>query len=72
MLIGAGLHLAGVVLTVAYHVPHNNALDLVDPLSSSAGTTWHRYVTNWTFWNHVRTLTSLAGATTLVLALNAE
>ena len=72
LLIGAGLYLAGVVLTLAYHVPRNNALDLVDPLSSGAAATWHQYVTNWTFWNHVRTLTSLAGATTLILALNAD
>ncbi len=72
LLVGAGLYLAGVVLTIGYHVPRNNALDLVDPLSSGAAATWHRYVTSWTFWNHVRTLTSLAGATTLILALNAE
>jgi uncharacterized membrane protein len=72
LLIGAGLYLAGVVLTIAYHIPRNNALDLVDPTSSAAADTWHRYVTTWTFWNHVRTLTSIAAAATLVLALNAE
>ena len=72
LLIGAGLYLAGVVLTIAYHIPRNNALDLVDPTSSGAAGTWHHYVTNWTIWNHVRTLTSIAGAAALVLALNAE
>jgi uncharacterized membrane protein len=71
LLTGAGLYLAGVVLTIVYHVPRNNALDLVVPTSSGAET-WHRYVTNWTLWNHVRTLTSMAGAATLVLALNAD
>lgn len=72
LLIGAGLYLAGIVLTIAYHVPRNNALDLVDPTSSGAAATWRHYVTNWTLWNHVRTLTSIAGAATLVLALNAD
>ena len=72
LLIGAGLYLAGVILTIAYHIPRNNALDLVDPMSSDAAETWHRYVTNWTLWNHVRTLTSIAGAATFVLALNAD
>lgn len=72
LLIGAGLYLAGIILTIAYHVPHNDALALVDPTSSGAAATWHHYVTNWTLWNHVRTLTSIAGATMLVLALNAE
>jgi uncharacterized membrane protein len=72
LLIGAGLYLAGIILTIAYHVPHNDALALVDPTSSGAAATWHHYVTNWTFWNHVRTLASIAGSTMLVLALNAD
>jgi uncharacterized membrane protein len=72
LLIGAGLYLAGIILTIAYHVPHNDALALVDPTSAGAAATWHHYVTNWTFWNHVRTLTSIAGSTMLVLALNAD
>jgi uncharacterized membrane protein len=72
LLIGAGLYLAGIILTIAYHIPRNNALELVDPTSSGAAATWHHYATNWTLWNHVRTLTSLAGATVLILALNAQ
>ena len=72
LLIGAGLYLGGIILTIAYHVPRNDALALVDPKSSGAAAAWHHYVRNWTVWNHVRTLTSIAGATMLVLALNAE
>jgi uncharacterized membrane protein len=69
MLIGSALYLAGIVLTIAYHVPRNNALALLDPHSSDAAADWARYLTAWTAWNHVRTLTSLASAVTFTLAL---
>ena len=68
-LIGSVLYLAGIVLTVAYHIPRNDALDLVDPNGADAAADWAAYLRNWTAWNHVRTLTSLAGAVVLTVAL---
>ena len=67
-LAGCALYLVAIVLTAAYHVPRNDALDAVNPQSVGAAATWTHYVTNWTAWNHVRTVTSLAGAVVLTLA----
>jgi uncharacterized membrane protein len=73
LVVGGLLYLVGVVgLTIGYHVPRNEALALVDPESAGAARTWSTYASAWTTWNHVRTLTSLASAVALVLALRAE
>jgi uncharacterized membrane protein len=61
-LAGAALYLACVVLTIAYHVPRNDAL-------ARGATPWRDFAPGWTAWNHVRTATSLAGATCLAVAL---
>jgi uncharacterized membrane protein len=61
-----------VVLTIVYHVPSNDALAVVDPAGAGAAGVWRHYVTGWTAWNHVRTLTSLAAAVILALAVRAE
>ena len=69
-LAGALLYLAGAVLvTAAFNVPRNDALAAVDPASAGAAALWARYVREWTVWNHVRAVASLAAAATLVLAL---
>ena len=66
-LIGSVLYLAAIVLTVAYHVPRNDALALVDPNSAGAAADWSGYLRHWTAWNHVRTVTSSARVLTLGL-----
>lgn len=71
VLIGTALYLACVLLTMAYHVPRNNALALVDPSSPGAARTWAQYVSSWTAWNHVRAVTALAGGTAFIVALRA-
>ncbi len=71
-LVGSVTYLAGIVLTVVYHVPHNNALALVKPSSAGAGHSWRTYASSWTLWNHLRTVTSLAAAVAFVLALRVE
>jgi hypothetical protein len=38
------------------------------PLAGAASPFWDTYVHRWTRWNHVRTVSSLAAAGTLVLA----
>ncbi|WP_445628248.1 anthrone oxygenase family protein [Nostoc sp. DSM 114167] len=68
LLIGSLLYLIGTVLvTIAFNVPLNDALAIAKPDSTEGANLWARYLTNWTFWNHVRTIAALAAA--LVLGL---
>jgi uncharacterized membrane protein len=60
--LAAGCFLLGIALTVAYHVPRNNALAALDPNAAGSGAAWTRYASAWTGWNHVRTLASIASA----------
>jgi uncharacterized membrane protein len=70
LLIGGAVYLVGTILvTAAYHVPRNDALAKLDPNSPDAAGHWSRYVREWTAANHVRTLSSLAAATLLTIAL---
>jgi uncharacterized membrane protein len=70
-LIGSVLYLVGIVVTVGYHIPRNNALDRVDPDAAGAPGDWARYASPWTAWNHVRTLASLAAAVVLTVGQRA-
>lgn len=68
--IGSLLYLVGTILvTMLGNVPLNNALANVDPNSTEGATLWAKYLTDWTFWNHVRTLTALAASVTFVVSL---
>jgi uncharacterized membrane protein len=70
LLAGSALYLFGAIgLTVAYHVPRNNALAAVEPQQAEAAGRWARYVAEWTRWNHVRAAASLAAAGIFTLAL---
>jgi len=58
--------LAGVVYfigmfacTVVFNVPLNNALARLDSNSANAPHVWSHYLTTWTNWNHLRTVSSL-------------
>jgi uncharacterized membrane protein len=64
------LYLAGVVVvTIAYHVPRNDALAAADPAEPTAASHWPRYARTWTAWNHVRTVAPLASAALFTVAL---
>jgi len=52
-----------------FNVPMNEALETVEPESVEAANLWTRYLTNWTAWNHVRTVASFLGAVSFILAL---
>ena len=41
---------------IQIHVPLNNALAAADPASHEAASLWARYLTDWTLWNHLRTV----------------
>ena len=68
-LAGSAVYLAGILLTIAWHVPHNDALATVDPSSAEGVRAWNRYYGPWTLLNHVRTLTSIGGFALLLTAL---
>jgi uncharacterized membrane protein len=69
LLIGSAICLIPVLLTMAYHVPRNDALAKVDPGAVDALRHWRAYMPGWTAWNHVRTITAGAGAILLTIGL---
>nr|WP_268807131.1 anthrone oxygenase family protein [Gloeocapsopsis dulcis] len=70
LLIGSLLYLAGTVLvTIAFNVPLNDALAIAKPDSPDGANLWAKYLSNWTIWNHVRTIAALAAAVLLTIAL---
>ena len=59
MLAGGALYVIGMfVCTIVFNVPLNNALAAVDPAGPEAASLWARYLSDWTLWNHVRTISS--------------
>ncbi|MBW4613843.1 MAG: DUF1772 domain-containing protein [Desmonostoc vinosum HA7617-LM4] len=67
---GSLLYLVGTILvTIVFNVPLNNALAIAKPDSPEGVDLWARYLTNWTLWNHVRTIAALGAATLLTIAL---
>ena len=70
LLLGGALYLIGtILLTIAYHVPRNEALATLEPHSAEAKSHWKRYLSGWTAWNHLRAATALAAAVVLTIAL---
>ncbi len=70
LLLGCALHLVGSFgVTVAANIPRNDALAEVDPESAEGAAYWRAYVREWTAWNHVRGVASLAAAACFILAL---
>ncbi|MBR1206902.1 MULTISPECIES: DUF1772 domain-containing protein [unclassified Bradyrhizobium] len=73
MICGGGLYVVGMfVVTVVFNVPLNDQLAATDPASTAAAPVWARYLTDWTFWNHARTIASLAATALLIAAIAAR
>ncbi|WP_053205886.1 DUF1772 domain-containing protein [Jiangella muralis] len=62
LIAGLLLIFGSIVLTGSYHIPRNKALHLVDPDGPEAKRRWETYDSEWTSWNHVRAVASLAAA----------
>ncbi len=63
LLIGSLLYLIGTIgVTIAFNIPLNDALAIVKSDSAEGATLWVKFLTNWTFWNHVRTVAALLAA----------
>ncbi|MET0145018.1 MAG: anthrone oxygenase family protein [Ilumatobacteraceae bacterium] len=68
---GCAVYLVTIVVTIAYHIPRNNALADVDPDGADAIARWVAYAGPWTVWNHVRTVAGIGAAVLLTLGSRA-
>jgi uncharacterized membrane protein len=69
LLAGSALYLAGPIgVTLMFNVPLNNALAGAKAIASVAAGAWPAYTKSWLFWNHIRTLASVASALSLTIA----
>ena len=67
--VGGLLFIAGsLLITVAFNVPLNNAVDALNPDVPASADLWVNYLDNWTRWNHARGVTSLIAAALLAFA----
>ena len=67
---GSLLYIVGTVeVTIAFNVPLNDALAKVAPSSTEGAEIWAKYLTNWTLWNHVRTVAAFVATTVFAIAL---
>jgi len=72
LLAGAIVGVLGALITIAFNVPLNNHLDTVDPAALSladAAREWAAYLSTWTAWNHVRTVTAVIASALLLIGL---
>lgn len=73
LLAGCALYLLGSIgVTMLFNVPRNNQLANVAASSDEAARLWASYLVEWTRWNHVRMLASLAASASFILALRAS
>jgi uncharacterized membrane protein len=71
LLAGSLFYLVGVlVVTGVFNVPMNNALDAAKPETPEGVKLWTTYLSNWTAWNHVRTVASLVATGLFAAALH--
>ncbi|RYX85266.1 DUF1772 domain-containing protein [bacterium] len=64
------LYLIGTFLvTVIFNVPLNDALAAAKPNTPEGAQLWAKYLSQWTMWNHVRTLAALASLASFIMAL---
>jgi uncharacterized membrane protein len=57
------------VVTMVFNVPLNNALAATNGASSEGAAIWARYLTDWTWWNSVRTALPLLAMVLFIIGL---
>ncbi len=66
------LYLLGTMLmTIAIHLPMNDALAKVVPGSAEGAEFWASFLSRWTLWNHVRGIAAFGATLLFILALRA-
>jgi len=64
------LYLLGMtIVTMVFNVPLNDALAAVAPASAEGVASRTRYLTEWTWWNHVRTVACTASFALFIVAI---
>lgn len=72
LLAGGLLYIAGCFLvTMLCNVPLNNELAVIAADSPTSVQVWTKYLTNWVWWNHVRTVSALLACGAFILSLQA-
>jgi uncharacterized membrane protein len=72
LLIGCVLYIVGTFgVTMAFNVPLNNRLAVLDPSTTQAAEFWREYITSWMQWNHVRTIAAIMASLLLILSARA-
>jgi uncharacterized membrane protein len=72
VLAGSLLYLVGgLLITIVVNVPMNDALAAAHPGSPEGAKLWASYLTNWTAWNHVRTVACLGATASFTMGLAA-
>lgn len=56
---------------MVFNVPLNDGLAVANPNSPEGANLWARYLTSWTFWNHIRAIAAFVAAALFTMALNA-
>ncbi|VTR91976.1 membrane protein : Putative integral membrane protein OS=Microcoleus sp. PCC 7113 GN=Mic7113_4396 PE=4 SV=1: DUF1772 [Gemmata massiliana] len=70
LLVGGVLYLIGTfAVTRAFNIPRNDTLAALQPTDPAAAAYWNQYLSEWTVWNHVRTVAALAAAASFGIAL---
>ena len=70
VLLASVIYLVGcIAVTMFRNVPLNNALAAATLGTPEAADLWKRYLSEWTFWNTVRTVAPLASAVLFTMAL---
>jgi uncharacterized membrane protein len=59
LIAGAVYFIGMFICTAVFNVPLNNVLARTDPNGDNAQQVWSHYLSNWTKWNHLRTVSSL-------------
>ncbi|MGH2846989.1 MAG: DUF1772 domain-containing protein [Thermoleophilaceae bacterium] len=71
LLAGGVVYAVGVIgVTGAFNVPRNNALAALEASDAGAAGYWGRYLSEWTAWNHVRSVAGLAAAVLFGIGLH--
>ncbi len=68
-LVGSLVYLVGtIIVTIAFNVPLNDTLAVVNSETESGRELWTKYLVDWTKWNHVRTISSLIASILFTLS----
>jgi uncharacterized membrane protein len=71
LLLGGLFYLFGTFgVTMVRNVPRNEALAKANPQSTEGQALWSRYLSEWTFWNHVRSIAAFLALAAFVYAVS--